>query len=477
MIRAQEYYDADFRTVKWCADESPRKFNTCAYAFDNEIFITPEVLTLSTKERQKVFFHELAHIVQQQPQLNTFSQNKRKEVPNSLNQASKLHLEIEAQLAAQIFTQGDRRLPFKLTGITKHNSNPQTYVEIGGNQLLSENDISQKHKIVMALIKGGLEWLRWAIQCQNQTFNFNTEVQMLDAMQIGLHGCELVLMDPIDLLTLPGRISELDENEINLLKHCNPEDTNILNPQNKIGRVLTENNLYPKLYFDSGLNFLKQLGIENAGIFQAMNIRQLSSLYELEKLSNSRTYLTLPKRKEAGEFALSHSSSPEEFIDLFNFYVWYLGKITNLNYMNRDQRQQLAVTLLQQFSDAIYPYQNCLEVTTQPSEQELKDLLHNYIVSGGKLGFTRLSLAASEIMRGCSDIRYEIVGEAFTTASEYFNAAQVFISNCQYEFNIPSQDGMLWRYGAATGTESATIELDANGYITLSSYHQLGKLN
>ena len=121
--------------------------------------------------------------------------------------------------------------------------------------------------MVMGLIKGGLEWLRWAIQLQNQTFNFNSEVHLLDAMQIGLHGTELLLIDPLDLLAIPGRISELDEEEINLLIHCNPEDANIFNVKSNIGRVLVENNLYPKLYFDSGIDFLKQLSIADEGIF------------------------------------------------------------------------------------------------------------------------------------------------------------------------------------------------------------------
>ena len=192
----------------------------------------------------------------------------------------------------------------------------------------------------------------------------------------------------------------------------------------------------------------------------------------LKKISTSRASLTLPKKKEASEFALNHSCSPEEFIDLFRFYIWFLGKLNKKINFNNDQRLQLAQSLLQQFSDAIYPYQNCLEVSSKPSEQELRDLIQSYTLSGGKLGFTRLSLAASETMRECPDSIIEAIGEGFTTASEYFNAAQSFISTCQYEFNIPSQDGMSWRYGATTGSQSATIELDANGYITLGSYHQ-----
>ena len=477
LFRAQKFYGADFSKVTWRIDESPRTLNTCALAQKNEIVITADVLAKSKLEYTQILIHELAHVLQQQPQPKTVKPNKRHSNFDGSIEQSEHALEIEAQLATQNFIEGYKQLPFKLTPRNLMRCNPQTYVEIGGVPLSSENEISQKHKIVMGLIKGGYEWLRWAIQLQNQTFNFNNEIHMLDAMQIGLHGTELVLMDPLDLLAIPGRISELDENEIKLLINCNPQDTNIFNLKSKIGQVLVENNLYPKLYFDSGIDFLKQIGIAEEGIFQAMNIRQLSALYELDKFCSSNTYLTLPKRKEASEFALSHSSSPEEFIDLFRFYIWFLGKLNKKINFNNDQRLQLAQSLLQQFSDAIYPYQNCLEVSAKPSEQELKDLLQSYILSDGKLGFTRLSLAASETMRECSDSIIETIGEGFTTASEFFNDAQSFISRCQYEFSIPSQDGMTWRYGAATPTEAATIELDANGYITLGSYHQQITIN
>ncbi len=466
LTRAQKFYSADFHTTTCHVDESPRKFNTCAFALGNQIYITPDVLSLPLLERDKIFIHELAHIQQQQPQDHSANiETKKVDHGQSIDQLEDT-LETQAQLAAQKFIEGHEQLPFKLTPRISSYSCPQTYIEIDGIQISSEHDINQKHQLVIDKIKGGLQWLRWAIQLPNHTFQFNSELNLLNALQIGLHGTDLLLISPLELLATPGRIAELDEKDINRLMVADPSTSDILNPESEIGRILTKNKLYPQLYLNSGRNFLQQTGIADKGLFQAMNIRQLANLYDLEKTSSSLTYLTLPKKKEAVEFALLQSQSASEFIDLFMFYALFLGKFRKKTNLNYNQRQQLATSLLQQIFDALYPYQNCLQVEVQPSAQELKQLLHNYITAGGKLGFTRLSLAASEVIRESSDSIVIRIDEAFTTASEYFDAAQDYINNYRCEHIMPSQDGLMWRYSAA----SASIDLDANGYITLNSY-------
>ena len=115
LVRAQQFFGADFSDVTWCIDESPRPFNTCALAHKNEIVITADVLEKSNFERQKIFIHELAHVLQQQPQLNRSNQKKQNNRTALPIKQSEQHLENEAQLATKRFVQGYKQLPFNLT--------------------------------------------------------------------------------------------------------------------------------------------------------------------------------------------------------------------------------------------------------------------------------------------------------------------------------------------------------------------------
>jgi hypothetical protein len=173
-------------------------------------------------------------------------------------------------------------------------------------------------------------------------------------------------------------------------------------------------------------------------------------------------------QNEAAQFSVQHAQSPSEFVDYYECYIATMGDKAPVA-KGAPARKRKAETAMESIKPLLYGNLFCPAVQGVPSPQDLNVIIQNWISGGNTLGFSRLSLALSQVAQfaGLDGATGEAAAK---TIALFVNEAEMFVAQQEASKVTLSQDGRDYSYVYAGKQASARVRLDSHGSVTLMTY-------
>lgn len=321
----------------------------------------------------------------------------------------------------------------------------------------------------LAFIDGGTQWLAWAMLNPMTNYRVVDEASLLAEVQLGLHGSPLTLLPQVGLWVSPVKLMSLSPGDLRTLGLVETGDTSP-NVLQQMQRILQANQLFTAAQLRGANDFLQQLGVQNAPVFQVLDFYDRVALLDLAALSLGQD-ATEPDqlRHEAAVFAVEQARTVPEFCDYFHIYVAHAERMDALN-GNAAMRDQLVNQAVQTLLPLAFGALDCPQLAKRlMSPDEVEHSLHNLLARGYKIGFSRLSQVVLQIVT-----QTVFTAESGTDAARLFDlylaAAKSFLSVNRLQSGRLGQDGASLTFPMHSDDQQALLHVSASGVLSLRAF-------
>lgn len=320
----------------------------------------------------------------------------------------------------------------------------------------SRGDLSERSRAVLDLISSGVEWFDWAVGSTSR-FAFPDEGELLTALQTGLHGSPLTLLPALGLAVSPLKLQTLSPSDLKTLVAA--EESGAETALARARNVLPRHSLLDSDEHAKVSAFLSSLGVAQSPVFQLVGIQARAALHGLIALAAEAGD---DLAKEAAAFAIAASNSPAEFADLFEFYL-ILAAGSDRPTASPEGRAASAQAVLGALWPRLFEHLEAPSVGRLVSPAEVEQAIAAWLLDGKTLGFTRLSLAAREVVAFGGNVEAADVGQAVRTCVE---AASNLLRSVRITGGVMEQDSVC-RYSVSDAALKVEVRLGVDGVITL----------
>lgn len=339
--------------------------------------------------------------------------------------------------------------------------------------------ISEHARLVLNLIERGRQWLEWAIHDPRARYHFENEEALVAGVQAGLHASPLLLLRNPALMVGPAKLMTLDLADLRFLVRARDGDGG--KPAAiRIGKICAAYGLVTQAELAAAADFLEDLGVADEPVFQAMTFEERLAIHHL---SCHRDELPGPAfQEEAAAFAVGQARTPLEFIDYYKAYLQYLAAARKLprDPGQRTARVKAAVdTLLPHLYHAL----DCPRVDAPAAPWEVAAAIDEWLMMGRRLGFSRLSQGAQQVIAHTPFARRDRDADADAEEDDeeeeevraivaaYLAGAHALLGSAEVAGGRIGQDGASRTLEVRSGRAAADIALGFDGIITLSGFH------
>lgn len=333
---------------------------------------------------------------------------------------------------------------------------------IVGKRLYQSSGPSDLARLVIACIDGGPAWFDWAIRDPVARYHFPDEIQLVAAIQTGLHDSPLTLLRGIGLAVGPAKLMTLPPNDLRVLMRAEMGER--IDPV-QLEAVLEAHDLMPRQRFVEARACLDAMGVTDAPVFQAPGLEDWRTIAELTRtIGNGGD----PLSREAAAFAVDNAGSPAAFCDYHRFYR-DCARVLVPDDATPDTRLSAASEALATLLPLTYTILDCPMVEGLVSPWEVRAAIGEWIATGRQIGFVRPSLAVGQILAHAG-YRGQTGSDAHTLVRDYVAKAQASLAASEIERGLLGQDGRTVRYPLKRGGESIVVEQGPTGQITLRMF-------
>ncbi len=412
-----------------------------AYTVGNRIYLADD-LRATPEEWLELVGHELAHVEQQRAG-RVLATRWMDGHPVNDDAA----LEREAEECGRRFARGEWRPRWMGAGAVNGPAVVQRSVTIGGRVLTHTRGLAGSTQAVLEMTNGGMEWLSWAISSRVE-LSFESERDLVVGVQRGLHGDPLMLIPNLGLRVHPDRLMALNTEQLAALQ------------SGAAAPVLTQQGLLTQQDLSLAGEFLTQLGVSGAALFQSLSLSDQIALTNLARAGS------VPKANEAAQFAVQQAQTVPEFVDYFRFYGLAAGAGTTPATRARMAQEALSLLLSTVWGTLSGPTLGAAELA---NPELVRATIANWSATGNTLGFARVSSAALQLAQAGA-LQATTVEGVQQRMQQYLTQAQSFVLRGGLGVLSLSQAGesvvVLYRSDAAV----ATVQVDASGVVSLTSF-------
>ena len=340
-------------------------------------------------------------------------------------------------------------------------------VSVAGRQFHRLLMLSESAQIVLGLIDGGVEWLEWAIHHPRARYHFSDERTLVAAVQGGLHGSALLLLPlpPLGLKVGPAKLMTLDAEDLCILAAPRADGR-------RVERILSDHDLVTQAELAGDRRFLHEtleLGDPLPLVLQGMGFDDQLAIHALHRPKQPLPDSSPPA--EAAAFAIELAANPLEFADYYRAYLQYLAEAPPrpLGEKGRMARVRDAIELLERL---LYDALDCPRIDGH-AHWEVGLAIDEWLLMGRRLGFSRLSRGAQQVIANTSFPCCEDYEEARRIVAAYLVGAQVLLGSAKLGPRWIAQDGISSTFPIRTDLEEAVVALSPDGIITLGGFGTL----
>lgn len=339
-------------------------------------------------------------------------------------------------------------------------------ITLAGRLVQDGTNVSPQCRLTLSFVDGGLQWLEWALTSPSARYDFSDETTLVSAVQQGLHASPLALLPHLALMVSPVKLMTLSQADLRTLRKAEDGDPNqVVTAQ--LTQMLSAHQLRTLGDLTAGSALLAQWGVAGAPVFQVMNLQDREMVYELLQCVPDDSETTGDLASEAAQFAVQQARTPCEFVDYYKVYLGLAAKQPVAS--TPDQRSALAQQAMTTLLPSLFQALDCPSVQDLPSPQQVAEVVKNWLTSGKRLGFARLSLGLQQIVES-SPYKGETGDAALKIARTYLDSAQAFLAaNRPYKARM-GQDGATCLFYLQSGDQIGELELSSTGTISLRRY-------
>jgi hypothetical protein len=341
-------------------------------------------------------------------------------------------------------------------------------VSVAGRQIQRLFMLSDSARLVLGLIDGGIDWLEWAIRHPRARYHFADERALVAAVQAGLHGSALLLMPALHMKVGPAKLMTIDSDDLCILAGAGHEDR-------RVKKILAHHDLVTQTELACDRPLLEgklELGDPLPLVFQGMGfddrLRIHALLFPEEPLPESAP------QAEAAEFAIELAANPLEFVDYYRAYLQYLDADPQQPPSPRGRMARVR-DAIESLEPMLYDALDCPRIDGQGAHWEVALAIDEWLLMGRRLGFSRLSRGAQQIIAHTSFPSREDDREAHRIVAAYLVGAQILLGSAKLGHRWIRQDGISSTFLVRSEVEEAVVALSGDGIITLSSFRMLRK--
>ncbi|HEV2817028.1 MAG TPA: hypothetical protein VGW40_07390 [Allosphingosinicella sp.] len=339
-------------------------------------------------------------------------------------------------------------------------------VSVAGRQIHRLLMLSESAQVVLGLIPGGIDWMEWAIRHPRARYHFVDESALVAAVPVGLHGSALLLMPALGLKVGPAKLMTLDPEDLCILAAARTEDR-------RVKRILADHDLVTQAELARDRPILEdklELGDPLPLVLEGMGFDDQLSIHAL--LWPEQPLPESAPPAEAAAFAIELAASPLEFADYYRAYLQYLSAAPPrpLGERGRMARVRDAIQLLEPL---LYDALDCPRIDGQGAHWEVALAIDEWLLMGRRLGFSRLSRGAQQIIAHTSFPCRDDDAEAPRIVAAYLVGAQVLLGSAKLGPRRIAQDGISATFPIRSEAEEAVVALSPDGIITLGGFRTL----
>lgn len=338
-------------------------------------------------------------------------------------------------------------------------------VSIAGRQIHRLVMLSESARLVLGLIDGGVDWLEWAIHHPRARYHFADERALVEAVQAGLHGAVLLPMPALGLKAGPAKLMTLDPEDLFILVAARTEDR-------RVKRILADHGLVTQAELARDRSILEdklEVGNPLPLVLQGMGFDDQLAIHAL--LWPEQPLPESASPAEAAAFAIELAVSPLEFADYYRAYLQYLDAAPPrpLGEQGRMARVRDAIENLEPM---LYDALDCPRIDGH-AHWEVALAIDEWLLMGRRLGFSRLSRGAQQIVAHTSFPCCEDDEEARRIVAAYLVGAQVLLGSAKLGHRWLAQDGISLTFPVRSEVEEAIVAVSPDGIITLAGFRTL----
>lgn len=459
---AEAFFGIDLADVHLHFGSLPAALGAVAFTHGNHIYLDSDVIPPYSSSDLEILGHELTHVVQQRQ-----GRVRANASFHGLPANNDVCLELEAEELGRRFVGGGSSNLKHLRVSQQYSPVVQGLLKIGGRMCKGAPELSPKSSIILKLIQGGDDWMSWAATSTSSFYQFADEAELLQGIQTGLHNANLLLLPTSATLLNLVKLFELSEEELKALLAVETaaEANSVAGMNTK--KALTSHSLWSQSELVIGDEFLRQVGVDQRPVFQAMTLADRIALFELVNGAATEIGLNQMIQREAASFSVNSARSPLEFADYYQFYISTIQD-SDPQAADAGKRARLAESSAESLQPLLYDLLRCPWIRGNPSPNEVSSILQSWIASGSRLGFARLSSALYQLNQNAA-LRGATGEAAQKIISDYIDQLQKAIVLQQPSSVNLSQDGRERYYQYSLRSVVAELCLSAEGYLTLSN--------
>lgn len=333
-------------------------------------------------------------------------------------------------------------------------------ISLGGRQFLPVG-MSERERLVVACIDGGRQWLDWASSNPTHHYHFDDMADMVTAVQTGLHGTSTAYLREAGLLISPLKLMTMSSEDLRTLAKGGSGSW----PQ--LAGVLEYHHLASQADFEQVSSFVKALGADDAPIFGARSLADLSLLLSLRR----EVDVAAPLTAEAVKLALANAASIPEFADYLRFYG-DCARALDLGASTPRSRLAAVDNAVRELLSLTFPALDGPELPGSLPPRQVIAAVRDWLSTGRQLGFARASLAMQQFV---ADGRY--AGQTGHGAAELFHAflghAQHVLSTGESGAARVAQDGLAYSFELTADDDRVEVEVTAAGRVTIARFGRI----
>lgn len=321
----------------------------------------------------------------------------------------------------------------------------------------------EHERLVAACIDGGRQWLDWASSNPTHHYHFGDMTEMVMAVQTGLHGTSTAYLLEVGLLVSPLKLMTMSSEDLRTLAKGGSSSR----PQ--LARVLEYHHLASQVDLEQVSSFVKALGVDEAPVFGARSLADLSLLLNLQR----EVDVAAPLTAEAVQLALANAASIPEFVDYLRFYRDCIGAL-GLSASNPLNRLAAVEGAVRELLFLTFPALDGPELPGSLPPRQVIAAVRDWLSTGRQLGFARASLAMQQFV---ADGRY--AGQTGPAAADLFHAflgrAQHVLSTAEAGAARVAQDGLTYSFELTADDDRVEVEVTVAGRVTIARFGRIAQ--
>ncbi|WP_298769324.1 hypothetical protein [uncultured Shewanella sp.] len=326
------------------------------------------------------------------------------------------------------------------------------------------DELPDNIQTLVSLIPYGVEWFEEALTDEDNSLNFMSFDELIEALNEGLRETELLNLSKVNLVVSVQKLLEFTANDLRDLSYLSESDSNKEHRQSKeqdslvMDRLKIKYKLVDNAFFAKLTQFFRQQKMGDYCLIYTGTLDEKITFYQVILYCEQQFTVSNKIKSDAINWAKTQAQNLSELADYYCFYLaWYHKKLTSGLDVN---------VLMEQLMPVVIQHLDCPLVTFELDKRTLNDAIIQWNDAGHSLGFSTLSAGLLNTVLNIEFVKGEDIP---IKAEEYIKQLQDTLKNHLAVDSYINQAGMYRHYVFETAKQTLILNVNRVGCLSVFS--------